>query len=75
MNYEGALTFRKDSVPVITEIEVIMLEQNDIHFLIKMDEESKPFVLPRSRVRVIKRDGLYTTLSLTETKAITYNMV
>lgn len=57
------------------EVEVLLDEVRDSQLLIRTDEKSRRFSIPRQGVRISNvRDG-YATLTLTERSAINNNLI
>jgi hypothetical protein len=57
------------------EVEVILVQENHEYIQVRISEDSKPITLPKSGVKVLKRSGKYLELSLSERKAINYNLI
>jgi hypothetical protein len=65
-----------DRAPVEkVEVEVILIEKAEKSLLVKLDETSRSIRIPRHGVKVKSLPTGYAVLTLSEDKAITYNLV
>lgn len=57
------------------EVEVLLNKIHTHHLEIQEDEDRPAREIPRSGVRVMKREGRRAVLEMTESKAIAHNLV
>lgn len=61
--------------PEMVEVEAILLQKQSHAFLIKLDEDARPIKIPRTGVKTKTNPTGYTTFTMTEDRAITFNLI
>ena len=57
------------------EVEVLLDERTAEGYLVRTDEDAKQVYVPRRRVRIVSKTPTVVTLSLSERRAIEYNLI
>jgi hypothetical protein len=69
------LNFEPAPASTKTEVEVILVTKTDKSLMVKVDETSRPVWISRSGVKIKANPTGTVTLTLSERKAINYNLI
>ncbi len=74
--YHRACNEREDYTPnQKIEVEVILVEADKHHFVVKSDEDARPQQIPRWFARIIERKPRSVIIEMPASRAIAYNLV